>query len=100
MRSLAPLLPRNPYPVEAPVIGETITSTRRCEVCQLVAITVRTPRHSQYLALLLTYSGHRAMPPAARNGLLACIGELINTRYGGHVTKGYLTELRLAHRIA
>lgn len=55
---------------------------------------------AQYLDLLLTYSNHRALPDAARTGLLACIANLIDTRHGGHLTKRYLTELRLAARSA
>jgi SAM-dependent methyltransferase len=53
-----------------------------------------------YLDLLLTYSGHRALAPAARDGLLDCIARLIDSRHGGRVIKRYLTELRLARRIA
>jgi SAM-dependent methyltransferase len=51
-----------------------------------------------YRDLLLTYSGHRALAPVARRSLLACITDLIDTRYGGRITKHYLTELRVAHR--
>jgi SAM-dependent methyltransferase len=51
-----------------------------------------------YLDVLLTYSGHRALEPAAREGLLACIGDLINHGYEGHITKGYMAELRVARR--
>jgi hypothetical protein len=51
-----------------------------------------------YLDTLLTYSGHRALAPEARRGLLACIADLIESRYGGRITKRYLTELRVAHR--
>jgi SAM-dependent methyltransferase len=50
----------------------------------------------QYLDLLLTYSGHRAMPPMARDGLLGDIARLIDTRYSGAIVKRYLAELRLA----
>jgi hypothetical protein len=46
--------------------------------------------------VLRTYSGHRAMPPAALAGLLACLAELIDTGYGGRIAKRYLTELRVA----
>jgi SAM-dependent methyltransferase len=53
---------------------------------------------AQYRELLLTYSNHLAMPPETREGLLGCIGSLIDTRYGGAVTKRYLTELRVARR--
>ena len=51
-----------------------------------------------YRDLLLTYSGHRALESDRREHLLACITELIEGRYGGSITKRYLTELRLAHR--
>jgi SAM-dependent methyltransferase len=51
-----------------------------------------------YLDTLLTYSGHRALAPASQRGLLACIADLIESRYGGHITKRYLTELRVVHR--
>lgn len=50
-----------------------------------------------YLEVLLTYSGHRALQPAARNDLLNCIAALIDSRYSGRITKRYLTELRVAH---
>ncbi|GLW09600.1 methyltransferase type 11 [Microtetraspora sp. NBRC 13810] len=53
---------------------------------------------AEYLDLLRTYSGHLALLAAARDGLLACVGGLIDGRYGGSVTKRYLTELRLAQR--
>jgi SAM-dependent methyltransferase len=51
---------------------------------------------SGYIDLLLTYSGHRALDPAAQAGLLDCIANLIDTGYGGRITKRYLTELRVA----
>lgn len=57
-----------------------------------------TYRTADYLDLLCTFSGTLALAPAARAGLLDCIGTLIDTRYGGRVTKRYLTELRLAVR--
>jgi SAM-dependent methyltransferase len=52
-----------------------------------------------YIDVLLTYSGHRAMPPDDQRGLLDCIGGLIDERYGGQIVKRYLTELRTAHRL-
>jgi SAM-dependent methyltransferase len=48
---------------------------------------------AEYLDVLLTYSGHRALPEANRDGLLDCVTRLIDTRYGGRVVKRYLTEL-------
>ncbi|MEV6962072.1 class I SAM-dependent methyltransferase [Streptomyces sp. NPDC051207] len=59
-------------------------------------LTYTTP---EYLDLLRTYSGHRALPEAARNGLLACIAGLIDGRYGGRVTKRHLIELGVSHRV-
>ena len=52
---------------------------------------------SEYLDLLSSYSGHRALELSARRRLLDCIGELITNAYKGRVTKRYLTELRVAH---
>ncbi|WP_329204484.1 class I SAM-dependent methyltransferase [Streptomyces sp. NBC_00683] len=53
---------------------------------------------SDYLEVLRTYSGHRDLPEAARNGLLGCIADLIEGRYDGRVTKRYLNELGVSHR--
>ncbi|SES12708.1 Methyltransferase domain-containing protein [Lentzea xinjiangensis] len=49
-----------------------------------------------YVDLLLTYSNHIALP--TRDRLLADIRELVDERYGGRVTKRYLTQLALARR--
>jgi SAM-dependent methyltransferase len=53
----------------------------------------------EYIDVLLTYSGHRALDDTARQGLLGCIRELIETRYGGRITKRYLHELITATRV-
>lgn len=55
---------------------------------------------SGYLDLLMSYSGHRALPEPARAALLSCIADLIEGSYGGRVTKQYLTQLRTARRTA
>jgi SAM-dependent methyltransferase len=52
----------------------------------------------EYRELLLSYSGHRAMEPDARQHLLACIVRLIEDRHGGQVAKRYLNELAVAFR--
>ena len=52
----------------------------------------------EYLDLLLSYSNHRALAPRARDGLLACIGDLIESRFDGRIAKRYLTELTVAYR--
>ena len=51
---------------------------------------------ASYIDVLLTYSGHRALPPDDQRGLLSCISTLIDERYGGHIVKRYLSELRIA----
>lgn len=51
-----------------------------------------------YLDLLSTYSSTLTLPPVAARGLLRAIGELINGRYKGKITKQYLTELRTTTR--
>ncbi|MBA2255087.1 MAG: class I SAM-dependent methyltransferase [Chloroflexi bacterium] len=51
---------------------------------------------AEYVELLLSYSGHRALAAEAQRGLFACITDLIATRYGGSIVKRYLTLLRVA----
>jgi SAM-dependent methyltransferase len=51
-----------------------------------------------YLDLLRTYSSTLGLSPSAAEGLLACIGGLIDGRYGGQITKHYLTQLILRDR--
>ncbi|WBO61917.1 class I SAM-dependent methyltransferase [Streptomyces camelliae] len=53
---------------------------------------------AEYLDLLRTFSGHRALPEAARNGLLDCIAALLDGRYGGRVTRRSLIELGVSQR--
>jgi hypothetical protein len=52
----------------------------------------------EYLEVLDTYSGHRALAPDNREGLYGCIRALIDGEHGGSVTKRYLHELILAER--
>jgi SAM-dependent methyltransferase len=51
-----------------------------------------------YIAVLSTYSNHRDLPADALSGLLGCIARLIDTRYGGRITKNHLIELRVTKR--
>jgi ubiquinone/menaquinone biosynthesis C-methylase UbiE len=68
-------------------------------------VTVRTVPWKQtyttaeYLALLNTYSDHRAMEASRREGLFAGIAGLIERRYGGQVMKDYLAVLYLAKKV-
>ncbi len=50
-----------------------------------------------YLDVLSTYSGHLALAPKARRGLFNCIADLIDSHYGGRISKRYLTQLQVAH---
>jgi SAM-dependent methyltransferase len=52
----------------------------------------------EYLNLLMTYSGPRAMTPQARSGLFTCIAHLIDNHHGGQITKQYMTRLAIAHK--
>jgi SAM-dependent methyltransferase len=70
----------------------TATSTRRYEWDQRYST-------GAYLELLRTFSGHRAMAPGARRGLLACIARLLDDVYGGQIVKRYLIELQVAHAV-
>ncbi|WP_344520123.1 class I SAM-dependent methyltransferase [Streptomyces rectiviolaceus] len=47
----------------------------------------------QYIDVLRTYSGHRALDEDTRDGLLGCVRELIERRHGGVIVKRYLHEL-------
>ena len=62
-------------------------------------VTDLTYTRASYIDVLLTYSGHRALPPDAQHGLLTCIGDLIDAQPGGQVVKRYLSELRTARRL-
>lgn len=53
---------------------------------------------ARYCALLSTYSNHIDLPDDRREGLLHCLASLMNTRFGGEVTKRYLAELVVARR--
>jgi SAM-dependent methyltransferase len=56
---------------------------------------------SRYLDLLRTYSGHHALPPAARDRLLSCIAQLINERPRRHRHQAVPDRAasRLAHSV-
>jgi SAM-dependent methyltransferase len=78
---------------------EEITRSGRFDEALFLRYEWELPYSSaEYLDVLRTYSGHRALAPAARRGLLRCIADLIERDHGGEVTKRYLTELRVAHR--
>ncbi|HEX5938505.1 MAG TPA: class I SAM-dependent methyltransferase [Actinomycetota bacterium] len=49
-----------------------------------------------YQRLLMTYSGHRALDRRTLGRLLDCIAHLMETSFGGRITKRYLFELAMA----
>lgn len=51
-----------------------------------------------YVHLLNTYSNHRVLDDQRRARLFQAITDLIDTRFHGHITKGYLALLYVAHR--
>jgi hypothetical protein len=53
---------------------------------------------ADYLRVLNTYSGHRSLNDASRERLFRGISDLIETRFGGRIVKGYLTTLYVARR--
>lgn len=59
----------------------------------------RTYTTAEYLALLNTYSDHRAIETERRQSLFAGIAELIEQHYGGQVTKDYLAVLCMAKKL-
>jgi SAM-dependent methyltransferase len=53
---------------------------------------------AEYLRLLNTYSNHRVLDNQRRARLFQNIADLIDTRFHGRITKGYLAILYVAHR--
>jgi SAM-dependent methyltransferase len=51
-----------------------------------------------YIDELNTYANHIALPRTDRDGLLHCIAAILDDRYGGRVTKAYMTDLAVARR--
>lgn len=51
-----------------------------------------------YTRLLVTYSGVVSMDGKSRQGLLDCLGEMIDTEFGGKITKSYLWQLFMARK--
>lgn len=99
--------PATPPDLQQADEADTATDTEEWDRSEhFTDVTVR--RHArdiaytveEYIDVLLTYSGHRALDAPSRQGLLACIRDLIETRYGGRITKRYLHELITATRVS
>ena len=84
-------------PAELPEITDEIDSDPRfAPAVRRRYVRDITYTADDYLAVLGTYSGHRALSPERRAGLLTCLRALIEDHYGGTITKTYLHELRIA----
>jgi SAM-dependent methyltransferase len=79
-----------------PVTDEVDTSPRFAPAMRRRLEQDVTYTAEEYLLLLSSYSGHRALPAERRAGLFADIRALIDGRYGGTVTKRFLYEVRAA----
>lgn len=93
--------PRTPPHLET-VIAETAASI---DATRLFApVIVRTYAWNQayptatYLRLLNTYSNYRSLDATTRARLFEAIGDLIERKHGGAITKSYLAVLYLARR--
>ena len=58
----------------------------------------RTYSRDEYLDLLRTFSNVNALGEHARSGLLECVGDLIDSRFGGTVVRNDLREMWTAER--
>lgn len=87
-----------PAAADVPVEDE---ATRRGERFERLAVRryewELTYATRDYIDLLTSYSGHRALEPDAREALLRCVAELIDAGFGGRIAKRYLTELAVAY---
>ncbi|BAY74858.1 type 11 methyltransferase [Nostoc linckia NIES-25] len=54
---------------------------------------------ANYLNLLNTYSGHLNLDSLKKARFFDAIAQLINTKFNGEITKGYLTTLYVAHQL-
>lgn len=52
-----------------------------------------------YLSLISTYSTTLSIPEPHRSSLIQCIGDLMDARFGGHITKLYRYDLVVIQRV-
>jgi SAM-dependent methyltransferase len=92
-----PTPPPDPDEIEG-IGGEIAASGRFVDVRSRRYLHERPYTAEGYIAVLETYSGHRAMQPWQRERLYAAIRERLASRPGGSVRKHYLFELHVARR--
>lgn len=88
---------RPPRPEDVPIDTEEIEASGRFDqpVVRRYEGEVGYPT-AAFIDLISTYSANLVLDPEVRQGLFSCTEDLIDTRYGGRVTKPYLTELQVA----
>jgi len=92
-------------PLEARIEAQIATTVATINASQLFTpVTVKTYPWTQsytataYVQLLNTYSNYRNLPAHTRTHIFTAITNLINTSYGGRMTKPYLAVLYLAKK--
>jgi SAM-dependent methyltransferase len=80
------------------VLGELESSVFFRSVERRSVAWTRSYSTAEYLRLLGTYSDHAALAADRRDALLGAIGSLIDSEFGGRVTRPYQTELLCARR--
>ena len=92
---------RPPRPEDVPIDTVELEESGRFDppVVRRYAWEMEYPT-SAFIGLLSTFSSNLVLEPEARQRLFTCIADLIDSRYDGHVTKPYLTELQVARLLS
>lgn len=102
------VVPQWSHTPESPTIEERIATTAATidKTALFAPVVVKTYAWTQdytaqeYIRLLNTYSDNRNLPPEQRAQLFRELAEVIDTNYGGAITKPYLAVLYLAQKRA
>jgi SAM-dependent methyltransferase len=104
-RETPELIPKDYRPLQRP---HEVSEPYKGEIDQTGIFGAVTVRHygwdqvydaAGYLRVLDTYSGHRSLENADRERLFRGIAQLIDGKFGGRVTKSYLTVLYTARPV-
>lgn len=87
---------RPPRPGDVPIDTREIRDSGRFEMPIVRRYSWKVEyTTAAYIDLLSTYSANLVLEPEVRQRLFTCIGDLIDSRYGGRITKPYITELQV-----
>lgn len=100
------VVPEWSYVPDSPSLEERIAATAATinATALFEPVVVKTYAWSQtytaqeHIRLLNTYSDHRNLPPEQRTQLFQALADLIDTNYGGTITKPYVAVLYLAQK--